>query len=103
MSVCIVISNFSKSYTIFKSLVINKHLKYNYIVKDTTYNSLDGGIDMDIASLSMAMSTSKLSSDVGIAVLGKSLDSLKQAGDGMLKIMESSVTPNLGQNIDYSA
>jgi len=58
---------------------------------------------MDIASLSMAMSTSKLSSDVGIAVLGKSLDSLKQAGDGMLKIMESSVTPNLGQNIDYSA
>ena len=58
---------------------------------------------MDIASLSMAMSTSNLSSDVGIAVLGKSLDSLKQAGDGMQKIMESSVTPNLGQNIDYSA
>ena len=58
---------------------------------------------MDIASLSMAMSTSNLSSDVGIAVLGKSLDSITQAGEGMLKIMESSVTPNLGQNIDYSA
>ena len=58
---------------------------------------------MDIASLSMAMSASKVSSDVGIAVLGKNLDTLKQSGDGMLKMMESSVTPNLGQNIDYSA
>jgi len=58
---------------------------------------------MDIASLSMAMSTSNVNSDVGIAVLGKNLDTLKQAGDGMLKMMESSVTPNLGQNIDYSA
>jgi len=51
----------------------------------------------------MAMSTSNVNSDVGIAVLGKNLDTLKQAGDGMLKMMESSVTPNLGQNIDYSA
>ena len=58
---------------------------------------------MDIASLSMAMSASNVNSDVGIAVLGKNLDTLKQAGDGMLKMMESSVTPNLGQNIDYSA
>ncbi|SEV82903.1 YjfB family protein [[Clostridium] fimetarium] len=58
---------------------------------------------MDIASLSMAMGTSNVNSDVGIAVLGKNLDTLKQAGDGMLKMMESSVTPNLGQNIDYSA
>jgi len=58
---------------------------------------------MDIASLSMAMSTSNVNSDVGIAVLGKNLDTLKQSGDGMLKMMESSVTPNLGQNIDYSA
>ena len=58
---------------------------------------------MDIASLSMAASTSQVNSDVGIAVLAKNLDTIKQAGDGMLKMMESSVTPNLGQNIDYSA
>jgi len=58
---------------------------------------------MDVASLSMAMSASKVNSDVGIAVLGKNLDSMKQDGNGMLKMMESSVTPNLGQNIDYSA
>lgn len=58
---------------------------------------------MNIASLSMAMSTSTLNTDVGVAVLGKNLDTLKQAGDGMLKMIESSVTPNLGQNIDYSA
>jgi len=49
------------------------------------------------------MGASKLNSDVGIAVLGKNLDAMKQDGNGMLKMMESSVTPNLGQNIDYSA
>lgn len=57
---------------------------------------------MDITSLSAAMSTSNVNTDIGVAVLGKNLDTLKQAGDGMLKMMESSVTPNLGQNIDYS-
>lgn len=57
---------------------------------------------MDITSLTMAMSTSNVNTDIGIAVLGKNLDTLKQTGDGMLKMMESSVTPYLGQNIDYS-
>ena len=84
-------------------LVIHPYLKYNNVIKITIYECLDGGVDMDIASLSMAMSTSKVNSDVGVAVLGKNLDTLKQSGDGMIKMMESSVTPNLGQNIDYSA
>ena len=78
-------------------------MQYNSVIRIIFYEGLDGGVDMDIASLSMAMSTSMVNSDVGIAVLGKSLDSITQAGEGMLKIMESSVTPNLGQNIDYSA
>ena len=57
---------------------------------------------MDIAALSMAMSTQSVTTDVGVAVLGKSLDTMEQLGDGLQKVMESSVTPYLGQNIDYS-
>jgi hypothetical protein len=56
---------------------------------------------MDIASLSMAMSTQNTLSDVGVLMLNKSLDTMKDMGENMTKIMESSVTPYLGQNIDY--
>ena len=54
---------------------------------------------MDIASLSIAQSTINVASDVQVAVLSKSL--METLGDGMKKMMESSVTPHLGQNIDY--
>lgn len=57
---------------------------------------------MDIASLSTAMSLSKLQSDVGVAVLGKQLDTVEVMGDSMLKMMEQSVTPHLGSSIDIS-
>jgi uncharacterized protein YdaL len=56
---------------------------------------------MDIASLSMAMSTQNALSDVGVLMLNKSLDTMEDMGENMTKIMESSVTPYLGQNIDY--
>lgn len=56
---------------------------------------------MDIASLSIAQSTINVASDVQVAVLGKSLDTMETLSDGMKKMMESSVTPHLGQNIDY--
>ena len=56
---------------------------------------------MDIASLSTAMSTQNILNDVSIAMLSKSLDTVEDMGDGMVTIMESSVTPYLGQNIDY--
>ena len=56
---------------------------------------------MDIASLSTAMSTQNILNDVSVAMLSKSLDTVEDMGDGMVKIMESSVTPSLGQNIDY--
>ncbi len=57
---------------------------------------------MDISALSSSMSTMNLSTDVGVAMLSKSLDTIQQMGDGMQKIMEASVTPYLGQNIDIS-
>ena len=56
---------------------------------------------MDIASLSTAMSTQNILNDVSVAMLSKSLDTVEDMGDGMVKIMGSSVTPYLGQNIDY--
>ncbi len=55
---------------------------------------------MDIAGLSMDLSSARITSDVQVAVLKKSLDTLESSGDGLTKMMEASVTPNLGQNID---
>jgi hypothetical protein len=57
---------------------------------------------MDIAALSMSMHTASLMNDVGVAMLSKSLDTIEVMGDGMRKIMEASVQPQLGQNVDYS-
>ena len=45
----------------------------------------------------------QLSQDVGTAMLGKSLDMAEDLGAGMVKMMEASVTPELGQNIDLYA
>lgn len=55
---------------------------------------------MNISSISSNMSAAQLHNEVSVAVLSKSLDFLETVGDGMQKIMEASVNPNLGQNID---
>ena len=55
---------------------------------------------MNISSVSPAISATQLHNDISVAVLSKSLDFLETVGDGMQKIMEASVNPNLGQNID---
>ncbi|NLK04707.1 MAG: putative motility protein [Clostridiales bacterium] len=38
--------------------------------------------------------------DVGVAVLAKNLDVIEEMGQAMIKMMEQSVSPHLGQNID---
>ncbi len=53
-----------------------------------------------IADMSVAMSQNQLMTDVGIALLDKALDQFEENGDQITKMMEASVTPNLGQNID---
>lgn len=58
---------------------------------------------MDIALLSTSMSMAKVNTDVGVAMLDKSLDMMDDMGEGMIKIMESSVYPELGQSIDTYA
>lgn len=55
---------------------------------------------MNIAALSTEMSMAQLSTNVGVAVLDNSLELIEDMGQGMIKIMESSVNPDLGQNID---
>lgn len=41
--------------------------------------------------------------NVGFAVLAKSLDTIETAGQSMIKMMEQSVQPYLGRNIDVKA
>lgn len=55
---------------------------------------------MDIAAVSTAMSQMNLTSQIGTAVLSMSMDMAESAGDGLVKVLESSVTPELGANID---
>ena len=55
---------------------------------------------MDIAELSSNLSTFNVVNDVQVAVLRQSLDTLETSGDSLTKMMEASVNPELGQNID---
>lgn len=57
---------------------------------------------MDIAALSTTLKMTEVQSQVGMAVLDNSLENMEVMGDGMRKILESSVTPHLGQNVDVS-
>jgi len=41
-----------------------------------------------------------LKTEVDTAVLSMSLDTIEVAGENLIKMMEQSVSPNLGQNID---
>ena len=56
-----------------------------------------GGMIMTIAGLSTNISTSGITNDIQIAMLKKNLDTV---GADITKMMEASVTPELGQNID---
>ena len=57
---------------------------------------------MDVAALSTALSNVNLANQVSVQVLSMSLDTLEAAGDGMRKMMEMSVNPSVGGNIDIS-
>lgn len=59
---------------------------------------------MNIPELSTALASSKLSSQVGIAVLDKALENNEAAGESLINMMdrsmELSVNPHIGSNID---
>lgn len=55
---------------------------------------------MDIAGMSVSMNRANIMQNVNLSVMRKSLDQMQQNGDALIKMMESSVNPNVGQNID---
>lgn len=55
---------------------------------------------MTIASLPIETNPTLNSSSLGMAIIAKSLDAAETAGQGMINMMEQSVNPNLGTNID---
>ena len=57
---------------------------------------------IDIAALSTSMSTSNLLTDISFALCEKALETMEVNAEGLRKIMEQSVTPHIGQNIDIS-
>lgn len=57
---------------------------------------------MDISSLSTSMSLTNLQMNVGYSMLAKSMEVAEDTGDAITKIMEQSVNPNIGSNIDIS-
>lgn len=57
---------------------------------------------MDIAALSIARNQTISCLEVNTAVLSMNLDTIEKAGENMIKLMEQSVAPHLGQTIDIS-
>lgn len=59
-------------------------------------------MDMSISSLAIGASSIDTNSTVGLAMVKKSLEAIDTEGDAMRKMMEASVNPDIGQNIDYT-
>lgn len=57
---------------------------------------------MDIAALSISMSQASLSQAVGLRVLSMAKNQASIQGQGLVQMMEKSVDPNLGKNLDIS-
>ena len=61
-----------------------------------------GGIymNMDIAALPGLLTAQDTMNQINTAILKQSLNTLEDTGASMVKMMEQSVNPNVGQNID---
>lgn len=57
----------------------------------------------DIALAQMPSISTTAPSDIAVAMLSKQLDMTQAMGDSMIKVMEQSVNPGLGGNIDVYA
>lgn len=53
-----------------------------------------------IADMSITISQSNIMRDVDLALMSSALDQFEENGAQLVKMMEASVTPYLGQNID---
>ena len=57
---------------------------------------------MDISALSSLANTTSAANAIEVALLKKTMDSFEDSGDDMVRMMEASVMPHFGQNIDVS-
>ena len=55
---------------------------------------------MDIAALSMNLSQMKVANQASISVLKLTMDTAQEQMEDMTKIMEQSVNPHVGSNLD---
>ncbi len=65
----------------------------------TQLTGMDTG---SIATLASGLKHAENLQSVGTALLAKSLDDFEQAGDSMVSMMERSVNPAVGGNVDIS-
>jgi len=57
---------------------------------------------MDIAALSMNLSQMRVSQEIGVSVLKMAMETSEVQALDMTKMMEQSITPHIGGNIDIS-
>lgn len=57
---------------------------------------------MDIAALSMGLSQMQLAQEVGVSVMKMAMETSEVQVADLTKLMEQSVTPHIGGNIDIS-
>ena len=55
---------------------------------------------MDITALSMSLSQMKVANQASISVLKLTMDTAQEQMEDMTKIMEQSVNPHVGSNLD---
>ncbi len=58
---------------------------------------------MDIGALSVSMSAASFNTNLGVAMLGKVLDTAEVTGEMLTEMMESLPVPGLGEHIDIRA
>ena len=61
---------------------------------------MDMDLGMDIAGYSGANASANVQQSVSVAMLSKTLDVQQMQGDQLTKMMEMSVNPSVGGNID---
>ncbi|MBR4514673.1 MAG: YjfB family protein [Lachnospiraceae bacterium] len=55
---------------------------------------------LPLSSTNISVSGTETMTPIDTKILAKTLDTLEQSGDAMIKMMEQSVNPNIGANFD---
>ena len=58
---------------------------------------------MDIAALSMAMSQMNARTEANVSIMKKTIDQAETIGQDVVKMLEQSVRPHIGGNLDIRA